>query len=99
MTVEIRDERFAAVVGREVTFEKIAGDCIFTEGPLWHPRDRFLLWSDMPGDHLRRWSAKDGEIVPVDLPRPRERGSPEFLAIARRVERLVKEEVLKTGLV
>jgi len=39
------------------------------------------------------------EIVPVDLPRPRERGSPEFLAIARTVERLVKEEVVKTGLV
>jgi gluconolactonase len=60
VTLEIRDERFAAVVGREVTFEKIAGDCLFTEGPLWHPRERFLLWSDMPGDHLRRWSAKDG---------------------------------------
>ena len=39
------------------------------------------------------------EIVPVDLPRPRERGSLEFLAIARTVEQLVKEEVLKTGLV
>jgi NitT/TauT family transport system ATP-binding protein len=39
------------------------------------------------------------EIVPVDLPRPRERGSPEFLAIARTVERLVKEEVVKAGLV
>ena len=39
------------------------------------------------------------EIVRVDLPRPRERGSPEFLAIARTVERLVKEEVLKAGLV
>jgi NitT/TauT family transport system ATP-binding protein len=39
------------------------------------------------------------EIVPVDLPRPRERGSPEFQAIVRTVEHLVKEEVLKTGLV
>ena len=39
------------------------------------------------------------EIVRVELPRPRERGSPEFLAIARTVERLVKEEVLKAGLV
>jgi NitT/TauT family transport system ATP-binding protein len=39
------------------------------------------------------------EIVTVDLPRPRERGSPEFLAIARAVERLVKEEVHKAGLV
>jgi gluconolactonase len=60
VTVEIRDERFAAVVGREVGFEKIAGGCIFTEGPLWHPHEHYLLWSDMPGDHLRRWSAKDG---------------------------------------
>jgi gluconolactonase len=60
MNVEIRDARFAAVVGRDVTFEKIAGDCLFTEGPLWHPREQYLLWSDMPGDHLRRWSARDG---------------------------------------
>ena len=60
MTVEIRDERFAAVVGPEVTFETIASGCLFTEGPLWHPREHYLLWSDMPGDHLRRWSAKDG---------------------------------------
>ena len=39
------------------------------------------------------------EIVRVDLPRPRERGSPEFQAIARTIERLVKEEVLRAGLV
>jgi ABC-type nitrate/sulfonate/bicarbonate transport system ATPase subunit len=39
------------------------------------------------------------EIVRVDLPRPRAGGSPEFLVIGRTVERLVKEEVLKAGLV
>ena len=59
-SLEIRDPRVTAVVGPDVTFEKIAGGCLFTEGPLWHPRERFLLWSDMPGDHLRRWSAADG---------------------------------------
>jgi gluconolactonase len=41
-------------------FEKLATGFLFTEGPLWHPAGRFLLFSDMPGDHLRRWSAKDG---------------------------------------
>jgi gluconolactonase len=41
-------------------FEKLGTGFLFTEGPLWHPKARFLLWSDMPGDHLRRWSAKDG---------------------------------------
>ena len=37
MTIEIRDPRFASVVGPKVDFEKIAGGCLFTEGPLWHP--------------------------------------------------------------
>ncbi len=27
----------------------------FTEGPIWHPRDGYLLFSDMPGDVRRRW--------------------------------------------
>jgi gluconolactonase len=60
VTVEVRDPRFTAVVGPKVDFETIAAGCLFTEGPLWHPREQYLLWSDMPGDHLRRWSARDG---------------------------------------
>jgi hypothetical protein len=27
----------------------------FTEGPIWHPVDHYLLFSDMPGDVRRRW--------------------------------------------
>jgi gluconolactonase len=60
VSVEIRDPRFADVVGPGVSFEQVATGCLFTEGPLWHPTEGFLLWSDMPGDHLRRWSARDG---------------------------------------
>lgn len=60
MNVEIRDPRFTAVAGTGVTFERISTGCLFTEGPLWHPREQYLLWSDMPGDHIRRWSPRDG---------------------------------------
>jgi gluconolactonase len=60
VNVSVRDRRFTSVVGAEVAFEQIAAGCLFTEGPLWHPTDQCLLWSDMPGDHLRRWSARDG---------------------------------------
>jgi gluconolactonase len=42
------------------TFERLGTGFLFTEGPVWHPTGKFLLWSDMPGDHLRRWSAGDG---------------------------------------
>ena len=58
--VDVRDGRFESVVGKTVAFERLATGFIFTEGPLWHRRDKYLLFSDMPGDHLRRWSAKDG---------------------------------------
>ena len=58
--VEVRDQRFEGAVGKSVAFEKLATGFIFTEGPLWHRREKYLLFSDMPGDHLRRWSQKDG---------------------------------------
>jgi gluconolactonase len=59
-SVEMRDPGFAAVVGTSVAAEKLAGGFLFTEGPLWHGRDRYLLFSDMPGDHLRKWTAGRG---------------------------------------
>jgi len=41
-------------------FERLGTGFLFTEGPVWHSTGEFLLFSDMPGDHLRRWSAADG---------------------------------------
>jgi gluconolactonase len=32
----------------------------FTEGPIWHPVDNHLLFSDMPQDVRRRWAERDG---------------------------------------
>jgi gluconolactonase len=40
--------------------EQLGTGFLFTEGPVWHPGGKFLLFSDMPGDHLRRWSTADG---------------------------------------
>jgi gluconolactonase len=40
--------------------EKLGTGFTFTEGPLWHPTGKFLIWSDMPGDHMRRWTAREG---------------------------------------
>ena len=59
-STEIRDPHFETVVGRSVEFEKLATGFLFTEGPLWHADERYLLFSDMPGDHLRRWSEARG---------------------------------------
>lgn len=63
MSVEIRDPKFKSVVGDAVEFEQLATGFLFTEGPLWHARDKILLFSDMPGDHLRKWSAVSGAVT------------------------------------
>ena len=46
-------DEFAAVGQLGTGFE-------FTEGPIWHPVEHFLLFSDMPGDVRRRWDRRGG---------------------------------------
>ncbi len=60
MTVEIHDPRFREIVGDSVEIEQLGTGFDFTEGPVWHPVGRYLIFSDMPGDHMRRWSAEEG---------------------------------------
>jgi gluconolactonase len=42
--------------------ERIAGDCIFTEGPIW-VSDGYLLFSDIPADSLVRWHPREGKSI------------------------------------
>jgi gluconolactonase len=60
MTAEVRDDPFRKVVGDETAVERLATGFAFTEGPIWHPRERHLTFSDMPGDHMRRWTEAGG---------------------------------------
>ena len=39
---------------------KIVGDCVFTEGPAWHP-EGYLLFSDIPNNRIVRWKP-DGTV-------------------------------------
>lgn len=59
-SVQKRDPRLAGIVADDVSIEKLGTGFRFTEGPVWHRQGKFLLFSDMPGDHMRRWSAADG---------------------------------------
>jgi gluconolactonase len=60
MNVEIRDDRFRKVVGDDAAFERLGTGFVFTEGPIWHPREQHLIFSDIPGNQMRRWSAAGG---------------------------------------
>ena len=60
MNVEIRDERFRQVVGYDAPVEEVASGFDFTEGAVWNHGEGHLIFSDMPGNVMRRWTAADG---------------------------------------
>jgi gluconolactonase len=60
MSAHVRDPRFYEVVGETVEVERLATGFLFTEGPIWHPYENHLTFSDMAGDRMPRWSARDG---------------------------------------
>lgn len=60
MTAEIRDTAFTRVVGEDLRIERLGTGYLFTEGPVWHPAAKHLVFSDIPGNEMRRWSAAGG---------------------------------------
>ncbi|MCZ6538651.1 MAG: SMP-30/gluconolactonase/LRE family protein [Chloroflexi bacterium] len=60
MSVEIRDDRFQLVVDVDAELEQVANGFIFTEGATWDAKNQELIFSDMPGDVVRKWSAARG---------------------------------------
>jgi gluconolactonase len=54
---------FAAVVPDPSAVERVATGATFAEGPVWLPQERCVLWSDIPGDRILRWSEADGLSV------------------------------------
>lgn len=61
------DPRFAAILDPAAEVRRIGTGYTFTEGPLWHPGERHLTFSDMPGDVRRRWWP-DGRVEEVARP-------------------------------
>jgi gluconolactonase len=51
---------FEDLIDLEALLERIATGFTFTEGPVWHPLENYLLFSDMPGDVRRRWDRERG---------------------------------------
>jgi len=59
---EIVDKaEFAKVVPADAKVEKLATDMKFVEGPCWMAEDGgYLLFSDIPQSHIKKWSEKEG---------------------------------------
>ncbi len=47
--------KFYELIGEHAPLSQLGSGFTFTEGPIWHPVDQYLLFSDMPADTRRRW--------------------------------------------
>jgi gluconolactonase len=63
---DVRDKaEFAKIVPADAKVEKLAGGMTFTEGPCWFDdaQGGYLVFSDIPANQLKKWTAKDGLTV------------------------------------
>lgn len=58
---DILDDRFRLLVKTSASVERIWTGGRWTEGPVYFPAMRSLLWSDIPNDRIMRWDECTGE--------------------------------------
>ena len=46
--IEAKSDAIYELVEEGSKVERVATGFTFTEGPIWHPKDHYLLFSDMP---------------------------------------------------
>ena len=61
--LDIRDDRFLQIVDTDAHLELVADGFVFLEGPIWHPYDHYLIFSDIIGNTLYRWQPGDGKSL------------------------------------
>ena len=66
MSHKANDDRFRDLIEEHSPVRQLGTGFTFTEGPIWHPQEKHLLFSDMPGDVRRKWQG--GNIVEVARP-------------------------------
>ncbi|MCY3716968.1 MAG: SMP-30/gluconolactonase/LRE family protein [Chloroflexi bacterium] len=60
ITVEAHDDRFTDLLQPTAQLETVAGGLRFLEGPVWHPTEQHLRFSDILANCTWQWSASAG---------------------------------------
>lgn len=60
MAHEALRPEFRKLIDEAAPLRRIGSGFTFTEGPIWHPVEQHLLFSDMPADVRRRWDEISG---------------------------------------
>lgn len=57
LKIELRSSRLRALIPADADLELLATGFDFVEGPVWHAKDEYLLFSDVPQDVILRWDS------------------------------------------
>ena len=60
--VTARSDEIWELIDPDAEISEVATGFTFTEGPIWHPTDGYLLFSDMPGDVRRKYTPGEGVV-------------------------------------
>ncbi|NBH76096.1 SMP-30/gluconolactonase/LRE family protein [Rodentibacter pneumotropicus] len=62
-TTEIYDERFSTLVGTTFQLDELFSNAVWAEGPVWLPQQQAVIFSDVKGNTLYRWTKQNGTQV------------------------------------
>lgn len=58
--LDIRDERLHEVIDPQADLKHLLTGFKFCEGPIWHPTEKHLRFSDIIGNSIYQWNTTDG---------------------------------------
>jgi gluconolactonase len=58
----IDDPRLLDLLDPEARVERLGGDAIWSEGPVYLPAEDAVIWSDIPNNRILRWNAATGIV-------------------------------------
>ena len=60
MSLDVRSPKLLDLIDADAQLEQLGTGCEFTEGPVWHAEGKFLLFSDIPANKMKKWTAEEG---------------------------------------
>ncbi len=60
MSLDVRSPKLLDLIDADAELEQLGTGCEFTEGPIWHAEGKFLLFSDIPANQMKKWTAEEG---------------------------------------
>ncbi|MCZ6679369.1 MAG: SMP-30/gluconolactonase/LRE family protein [Candidatus Poribacteria bacterium] len=60
MSIDVGAPEVLDLIDADAQVKQLGTGCQFTEGPIWNATGRFLLFSDIPANQMKKWTPESG---------------------------------------